>query len=179
MSVESFRKLSEYNRWANLKLFVFLEKLGEPRWRQPRDTFAGSISGVLHHTLISDSLTMATLTGDEKGFVLRNRLGEEIRIETMAQCLYAKFSELDTARRHLDQQIVEYLTIVTEPELKERLSFFDFDGERRKQLRWHLLTELFTHQVHHRAQLSTILHAMGTPLGCIDFSVFLRAEVSV
>jgi uncharacterized damage-inducible protein DinB len=178
MNPELFQKQAQYNRWANEKLYAFLATFGDASILSPRSTIAGSISGALHHLLISDSFFLAALTGDERGFRLRNHLGDVLEIESTVQRLYNRFSELRVARRHLDQQIIEYLSVVNAAELDELVAFFDLDGERRKLLRWQLLADVFTHQVHHRGQLTATLSVLGTPVSSIEFSTFLRVETT-
>jgi uncharacterized damage-inducible protein DinB len=175
MWTEHLRQWSHYNCWVNERLFAHVERLGEECRKAPREMYGGSIDGLLHHLLISDGLTMATLTDDARGFRPRNRLGEAISIESMIQCIYPVYSELWTARVHLDKQIVEFTETLTDAELSEPIAFFDFRGERHKMRRFQLLTELFSHQQHHRGQLTAVLHGIKRPLGSLDFTSFLRA----
>lgn len=177
MWIESLRQQALYNQWANQKLYALLDRLNDDERKLRRPIFADSIEGLLHHIFIADGLTMATLTNDMMGFRPKNRFGEEILIESMVQCLYPDFDDLKKARQHLDRQIVEYVETLAESELVELLSYFDLKGERHKLLRWQLLTELGSHQLHHRGQLSAVLHGLGQPLGSVDFSIFLRSIV--
>jgi uncharacterized damage-inducible protein DinB len=177
MWIESFRQQALYNQWANQKLYDLLARLSGDEQKLRRPIFADSIDGLLHHLIIADGLTMATLTNDMMGFRPKNRLGQEILIESMVQCLYPDFEDLKTARQHLDRQIVEYVETLRDAELVDPLSYFDLKGERHRLLRWQLLTELSCHQLHHRGQLSAVLHGLGQPLGNLDFSTYLRACV--
>jgi uncharacterized damage-inducible protein DinB len=175
MWTESIRQLAHYNYWANERLYAHLSRLGEDERKAQREMYAGSIDGVLHHLLISDGLSMATLTNDARGFRPRNRMGEEIPLESMIQCIYPAFAELRTARAHLDKQIIEFAVTLTEVELSEPIAFFDSHGDRHKMRRFQLLTDVFSHQQHHRGQLTAVLHGIKRPLGSVDFTTFLRA----
>jgi len=171
---DTYRQQARYNQWANERVYASVEQVGEGPRKARRNIFGGSIDGVLHHLLIADGLTMATLTNDMLGFRPRNRLGEEILLESTVQCLYPVFEELSTARVHLDRQLVDYAETLSESELEDLLAYFDFNGERHRALRWQLMTELFQHQSHHRGQLSTVLYELGQPLKNLDYSAFLR-----
>lgn len=176
--LESYQSVARYNQWANAKVYAFVGRLETSEFVARREPISGSLRGLLHHLLIIDYRTMATLTGDEKGFLPRDVNGNAIVIESSTQCLYERFSELKVARAHLDRQIVEYLAVVTESELKATVSFFEFDGERRKHTRAELLIGLFAHQLHHRGQLSLLLTTMtGTPIGNFEYDAFLREEL--
>lgn len=177
MWIEPFRQQALYNQWTNQKLYDLVAQLSCDEQKLHRPIFADSIEGVLHHLLIADGLTMATLTNDMMGFRPKNRLGHEILIESMVQCLYPEFEDLKTARQHLDRQIVEYVESLRDPELEEPLSYFDLKGERNRLPRWQLLTELSCHQLHHRGQLSAVLHGLGQPLRNVDFVNYLRSSV--
>ncbi|MGC4069556.1 MAG: DinB family protein [Polyangiaceae bacterium] len=179
MWTENFRQLAHYNGWANERLYAHVERLDEGSRKASREMYGGSIDGLLHHLLISDGLTMATLTDDASGFRPRNRLGEAIQIESLIQCLYPVYSELWTARVHLDKQLVEFTATLTDAELNDMIAFFDFNGERHKMRRFQLLTELFSHQQHHRGQLTAVLHGIKRPLGTLDFTSFLQSTDAV
>jgi uncharacterized damage-inducible protein DinB len=176
--LESYRSFAYYNQWANAKVYSFVGRLETSEFIVRREQLAGSLRGMLHHLLIADFRVMATLTGDEKGFLPRDIHGNAIVLESSSQCLYERFSELQVSRAHLDRQIVEYLAVVTESELSATVSFFEFDGERRKHTRSELLNGLFAHQLHHRGQLSVVLATTaGTPLGIFEYDTFLRESL--
>lgn len=167
---------AEYNGWANCRLYAQLQALGDEARRAPRRIFGGSMDAIVHHLLIADGLAMATLTNDMLGFRPRNRLGQEILVESMVQCLYPDLADLHTARVHIDRQISDFAKTLEDRELEERLAYFDRNGERRKALRWQLLTEMFAHQCHHRGQLAAVLDELGCPVGPLEFAAFLRDE---
>jgi uncharacterized damage-inducible protein DinB len=176
MEIEPFKTLSRYNLWANSRIYAVAGRLLETEFVQSRAMYAGSISGLLHHLLSTDSWSMAILTGDEKGFLPRDFHGNVIVVDSSSPCFYTKFSELELARIHLDRQIYEYLETLTEVELSERVAFFDRDGERRRETRRQLLTAQFMHQAYHRGQLTAVLYAMGKPVTNLEYDTFLRSQ---
>src|SRR6478609_7758809 len=64
MTVNHFRQLAAYNRWANARLYAAALDLPEEEYRRQVGVFFGSLHGTLNHVLLTDRLWLKRLTGE-------------------------------------------------------------------------------------------------------------------
>src|SRR5690348_12624736 len=81
-----FRRLAQYNAWANRRIYEACAQLSDAERKAARACFFGSIHRTLNHILVGDRLWLSRLTGSDSGFI---SLGYE---------LYSDFGELRAAR---------------------------------------------------------------------------------
>ena len=64
MTIEHFRQLAAYNRWANARLYAAALDLSEQAYRLHIGVFFGDLHGTLNHLLLTDRLWLKRLTGE-------------------------------------------------------------------------------------------------------------------
>jgi uncharacterized damage-inducible protein DinB len=63
-TMEHFRQLAAYNRWANARLYAAALDLSNREYRLHIGVFFGSLHGTLNHLLLTDRLWLKRLTGE-------------------------------------------------------------------------------------------------------------------
>src|SRR6476660_1901029 len=64
MTINQFRQLAAFNRWANSRLYAAALDLSEQAYRLHIGVFFGSLHGTLNHLLLTDRLWLKRLTGE-------------------------------------------------------------------------------------------------------------------
>jgi uncharacterized damage-inducible protein DinB len=64
MTIDQFRQLAAYNRWANARLYAAALDLSDQAYRLHIGVFFGSLHGTLNHLLLTDRLWLKRLTGE-------------------------------------------------------------------------------------------------------------------
>jgi uncharacterized damage-inducible protein DinB len=64
MTINHFRQLAAYNRWANARLYAAALDLPEQAYRLHIGVFFGNLHGTLNHLLLTDRLWLKRLTGE-------------------------------------------------------------------------------------------------------------------
>jgi len=64
MSVDRFKLLAAYNKWANARLYTAALELSETSYRLHIGVFFGGLHGTLNHLLLTDRLWLKRLTGE-------------------------------------------------------------------------------------------------------------------
>ena len=64
MTINQFRQLAAYNRWANARLYSAALDLSNQAYRLHIGVFSGSLHGTLNHLLLTDRLWLRRLTGE-------------------------------------------------------------------------------------------------------------------
>jgi uncharacterized damage-inducible protein DinB len=176
MWTDQFRSLARYNTWMNRKLYAGAADLGDEQRKRNLGAYFGSVAGTLNHILIADRIWMARFTGDDGSYLSRDRFGEPIAFEGLAQIVYPVFAELRQNREHLDRQIEFWSGNLTLDELEGNLTYFNTTGKRFSHPLWQAAIHFFNHQTHHRGQVTTLLFQLGKDPGVTDFAAFVRGE---
>src|SRR5262245_34424996 len=106
-----FRRLAQYNAWANGRIYAAVAQLADAARKEPRPCFFGSIHGTLNHILVGDRLWLSRLTGSDPG------------ITSLDQELYGDFHELRAARKAEDQRLIEVVAGYDETRLSGVLRY--------------------------------------------------------
>src|SRR5207249_7934108 len=64
MTINQFRQLAAYNRWANARLYAAALDLSDQAYRLHIGVFFGSLHGTLNHLLLTDRIWLKRLTGE-------------------------------------------------------------------------------------------------------------------
>ena len=152
--------MAEYNWWMNGKVYTACTNLSDEERRRDRGAYFKSIHRTLNHIIWGDGVWLGRFTG-------RSYPAGSVDMD-----LYADFGELRTARAALDAEILAWAKEVTPEWLNEPMTWtsrlYDFT---QTQPRWVLVTQMFNHQTHHRAQVQTLLTQMGIDVGPTDVPV--------
>src|SRR5262245_59572464 len=115
-----FRRLAQYNAWANRRIYDAASELADAARKEPRPCFFGSIHRTLNHILVGDRLWLSRLTGGESG------------ITSLDQELYGDFPELRAARKAEDGHLIEVVAGYDEAALCGILRYRSTEGEARQ-----------------------------------------------
>jgi uncharacterized damage-inducible protein DinB len=92
------------------------------------------------------------------------------QFESLAQILYADFTELRQERMDTDNVIEEWMRELEAEMLSTRMHYSNpARGIEREHSLWFGLTHFFNHQTHHRSQVTTLLYQLGRDYGVTDF----------
>lgn len=171
--LEQYRALSSYNQQMNRKLYGAADRLSDEERKRDRGAFFGSIHATFNHLLLADRIWMLRLTGDDARFGLRDEAGQPLRVQSLAQQLFADYATLRQERERTDRDIVDYVAALTETDLTQEMTYTR--GQTQVvHVRWWALTHFFNHQTHHRGQITTLLTQAGVDVGVTDFIAWLR-----
>lgn len=157
IDTEYCRVRSDYNTWMNQKLYAVCGDMTDSERKQDRGAFFGSIHATLNHILYGDLAFLSRFTGDPA------------EVPSLDGQLYEDFDALWQARQALDQRIADWSVKLTPEWLAGDLTYVSkVDNAARTMPRWILLTHMFSHQTHHRGQITTLLSQMGLDIGPTD-----------
>lgn len=140
MTIENFRRLADYNHWANLRIYGAALEMAEEQYRRPTGVFFGSLHGTLNHLLLTDRIWLKRLTGT----------GEHPhRLDAI---LYDDRKELLRARLAEDARLKHVVGGYAETDLTRAVSYQTTSGKPYSQALQDILLHLFNHQAHHRGQ---------------------------
>jgi len=157
-----FQDFAAYNRWANQRLYAAAGQLSDADYRTDRRAFFGSVHRTLNHILVSDRLWLQRLTGTGSA------------PDTLDAVLFDTLAELTKAREAEDARIGVYVGMLDAVTLSTPLAYANLAGARDERPIWQLLSHLFNHQTHHRAQAQTLIHQAGFDVPPLDFIYFQR-----
>src|SRR5262245_46440379 len=141
----------------NSRIYEACARLSDEQRKRDMGAFFKSIHGTLNHLLLGDRLWMGRLTGFP------------FTIRSLDQALYAEFDELRAERAKTDDDIVAWVRSLSGEEFAGQLSYMSVvNPELRTFPFWVAVTQLFSHQIHHRGQVTTLLTQQGVDPGVTD-----------
>jgi uncharacterized damage-inducible protein DinB len=151
-------EMALYSQWQNQKLYQICDGLSDEDRKQDRGLFFGSIHRSLDHILMVDRVLWDfTLTGNPPRDWDPNR-----KVTDDYQTLRAE-------RAAFDEMLLEKLRLQPKTWLDETVSYHHPRlGRDRVHPRQFPLMQMFNHGTHHRAQVTSALHAMGIDYGSTD-----------
>jgi uncharacterized damage-inducible protein DinB len=163
MTIENFRQLAEYNRWANLRLYAAALDMPEEIYRRPTGVFFGSLHGTLNHLLLTDRIWLKRLTGEGEH---PNRLDA---------ILYDDRRDLVGARIAEDARLLGVVAGYNDADLDQAVAYQTTSGKPYSQALKDILLHLFNHQTHHRGQAHACCSILtGTEPPTLDLLMFQR-----
>jgi uncharacterized damage-inducible protein DinB len=149
--------MARYNRWMNERLYALLSEFTDDERKRDRGAFFGSMHGTLNHLLWGD----------------RMWLGRFVEAPCTAPAfgagMYADFAELRHERDVTDTAILDWAGNLTRERLAGALVYTStVDGKGRELPRAVAAIHLFSHGIHHRGQLTTLIRQAGRDPGVTD-----------
>ncbi len=161
---EHFLSLSNYNAWANERLYDAVGRLPDEEVAREREgAFFNSILGTLNHVLVADRLWLARIEGEPAPALQLDSLLEE------------EFPALRDARRREDRRIIDVCDGLREDALFRDLRYSTVAGDPMTTRLDRVLTHLFNHQTHHRGQAHALILEAGAEPPPLDYLYYLRA----
>ena len=151
--------LSKYNCFTDNEVIKLLNQMDDIERLKDRKSFVASLHGLLDHIF---EATLYFQKQIKNSFFSLDCLNHKfISFETVYKKInLINFKELSEAITIIDNAFIDFLTAVTEEELNKLIPVISFDGVDN-QFVWFILIQCFTHETHHRGEISQILDEMG------------------
>jgi uncharacterized damage-inducible protein DinB len=157
MIIEYLRRLAQYNRWMNEKLYAICETMTDEERKRDRGAPFRSIHGVLNHLLLADRVWLGRYSGNP------------FPATALDQELYSSFDELKRERAITDAAIEAWLETFDEEKLAGNLTFTGMSNPVERTVpNWTVVQHVFNHQTHHRGQLTALIEQAGYDCGVTD-----------
>jgi uncharacterized damage-inducible protein DinB len=154
---EYARTMARYNRWMNARLYECCARLTEAERKRDMGAFFKSIHGTLNHLLLADRVWLGRFVGP---VFVPGSLADE---------LYADFTELARERAKTDDAIDAWVETLTDAKLRGELVYTSIVNPAPRRIAMALaVMHFFNHQTHHRGQLTTLLMQQGIDPGATD-----------
>jgi uncharacterized damage-inducible protein DinB len=156
---------AKYNRHANGEMVRILKTLPESRFFESAGSYYKSIAGLAGHALSSTAGTLRRI--GEAGFQAAAVLPALADFPkppagpVQGWLPFATLGEYETLRTKADEALIAACSAADENELGRTFGFAGRDGQTKIMAFGGNLLALFTHEVHHRGGVSTILDGWG------------------
>jgi uncharacterized damage-inducible protein DinB len=149
MNANHYRRLFEYNDWANRRVWECVTALTDEQFRRPSDYSIGSIHEQLAHQMGAEWLFLQRVQG--------------ISPTSMPQA--EEYPTREAIRQHWDgitSDWLPFLTNLTDENLDSRITFTSFNGKTQRSMPlWEMLSQMLNHSTDHRAQTLALIHQVG------------------
>lgn len=172
-----FALMARYNQWMNSRLFAAAEALGEPRRREDRGAFFGSILATLQHVHAADAHWLKRFADGAPGLSSLDPVRRMALPELVRHITYPDFDRLRGEREALDGVIVAFADEAGDDTYARPLRYTNSAGQRHAKPLGELVAHFFNHQTHHRGQVSTLFSQYGVDVGDTDL-LMLIADVA-
>lgn len=167
------RLLAEYNTQLNQQLYQVAAQLTPERLAADKKAFFGSILGSFNHILVGDLIWLRRFAKHPSAVDLLTALQNFPVPQRLNEVLYADFTKLWQKRTQLDQIIEQWTTSLVEQQLAQPLAYHTMKGIPATRNMLSLLLHFFTHQIHHRGQITTLLSQEGLDFGETDLLLMI------
>ena len=152
---------AKYNKHANAEMARILGTLPESRLYEAAGTFYKSIAGLVNHGLQSTAGSLKRAA--DRGFLpdLILPIVGSFPQASMGEMIFKDFSEYKALREKADEALVAACAAAAAADLDKTFSFTGRDNQPRTLSYGGNLLALYTHEVHHRGGVSTILDGWG------------------
>jgi len=161
-AITNFQLLSNYNTWANTKIFSSCKKLDDTEYKKDRRAFFSSIHGTLNHLLVVDKAYISRIKGKDHGLISLN------------QILYENLLQLEEERIKEDKRLVDLVYSLSEKSIHKEITYKGFETGNTTYTINMILITLFNHQTHHRGQIHNMLSQAGIKPPQIDIPDFIE-----
>ncbi|WP_020396360.1 DinB family protein [Thiolinea disciformis] len=167
------RLLAEYNTGMNQQLYQVAAQLSPETLGADKKAFFKSILGSYNHIMVGDLIWLRRFTKHPTSFDLLTALHSFPTPQRLDEILYADFVELWQKRTQLDQIIEQWTSSLDEDSLGITLAYHTMKGAPANRILVSLLMHFFTHQIHHRGQITTLLAQEGLDFGETDLLLII------
>lgn len=151
-----FVVLSDYQQWANDRLFAALGSLDPAQLSSPQGLFFGSIHHTTDHIMQVGRLWCARLRGEPYQADFK-------------RILYPDWNQLIEMTQSQSAELSLLLEARDEAFFDERLAFTSSNGQAREMWVRDVLTHMMNHQTHHRGQISAVITHLGGTAPEMDY----------
>lgn len=173
-----FELMARYNQWMNDRILTLIAENPDADFTADRGAFFGSVWGTLNHLLVTDIIWLTRLHGHLAGALLAPVLNLP-RPRALDDILFDDPAAFAVARRELDALLTTFVASLDDDALTSPLSYCRFNGDVHTKTLGPVLSHVFSHQTHHRGQITTLLSQMGLDIGVTDVLVLIPEADSV
>ena len=171
-----FELMANYNATMNQKICDAIASLPEDTLWQDKKAFFGSILGTLNHLMVGDLIWLARFDNHPSytnGFTALAALASFPSPTALTQILYKNKKDFTRNRQALDQIIIQFIGETAENDYSTTLTYTNTKGDVFNKPFSMLLQHLFSHQTHHRGQVTTLLNQIGIDIGETDLLMLI------
>jgi uncharacterized damage-inducible protein DinB len=170
----AFQQRARYNQRANRELYAVLANLTDRARKRDHGSWFRSIHGILNHVIICDInwLKRFRALAPDSPVLADPRLDPPNL--SWQHDLHEDFAELRETRKVVDEQICAWFAAFPASRCSARFAYHDSAGALRQATAGDAFDFLFTHQIHHRGQISQILDRSGLPNNLADNVAYLE-----
>jgi uncharacterized damage-inducible protein DinB len=151
----------DYSKWARDKILGAMESLTDEQARDAEHKGVyGSIHDTLAHMAVSEWLWLRRCQGESP---LNLPQGSD----------YPHIPAIIEWWDGVHEEGLQYLRGLHDYKLEEKITYTAPDGKTRTREVWQMLTQVTNHQTEHRAQIGTMLGALGVEVPATDLVVYL------
>lgn len=172
-AADTYRAQARYNTWMNQRIYAACLELTDEERKRDLGAFFKSIHGTLDHLLMGDHAWLMRCTGNASRYAPRDAQGEVIVMRGYDHTLYEDFADMLAQREVTDRMIEDWVGSLTGADLAGNVKYRGLKGSYDHPL-WWCVTHLFSHQAHHRGQVTTLLMQLGRDPGITDFIEHVR-----
>lgn len=150
MNLESMRKLYDYDRWANQKVWDCVEKLSEAQFKQKHDYSAGSVYNQVYHLMTSELWALKIFGVDT-----------DAEFKTLKQDDFPTRAAIHAQWDGYVRRVQDHLNALTDPKIQAEIAMPLGSGLVLKAPMWEFLMSMIDHSADHRAQILARIHQLG------------------
>lgn len=162
MTVERFKKMFQYNYWANDRMWQHITPLTDEQFYRPCDYSIGSLHQQLVHMMSVEELWL------KRAKAVNASLGLAVPDD---------FPTRDDIASHwqtIRHDWIVYLDELTEKALDAEITITSVpDGTQYQCLCWEAIAQVLNHSTDHRAQILSLVHQVGGTSDAQDFIYYV------
>ena len=177
--ISIFRQMAAYNKRMNVCIYDACMHVSDADLGKNRGAYFGSILGTLNHILVGDLIWLRRFSTHSNDFVSLDCILKMEEPRVLDQLLHTQLVKLRQARTTVDSAIIEFTNELKSDHLQRALLYQNSKGTPCKKNFGSLVQHLFSHQIHHRGQVSTLLSQLDIDIGVTDLVADIPDEYKV
>jgi uncharacterized damage-inducible protein DinB len=165
MNLEDFRRLYDYNSWANHRTLDASTSVSEEQFTRDLRSSFRSVRDTLVHIMLVEWLWLERWRG---------RSPDKYPPAT-------DFPTLESVRRRwseVERSLLEYIAALTQQDLDRVISHKTLAGVPQAAPLWQMLQHLVNHGTYHRGQVATMLRQLDAKPISTDLILFYRERAA-
>jgi len=171
MQRDTFVLWAKYNKTVNKKMNEIIKDLAPEEWDKHLGGYFESVRGLCSHIYICDFNWLKLFSRLRHFKILKERFFSTRY--TTSDLLFEDMKDYLDKRPVLDEIISHFVDELVYGDLNKFLEYPDSEGNITKKLFGGLLTQFFSHEVHHRGMISLYLELLGHKNNFSSFSSVL------
>jgi len=173
MQRDTFVLWAKYNKTVNIKMNEVIKTLKPEEWEKPLGGYFKSVQGICSHIYVCDFNWLKLFSKLREFKILKERFFVSQRL-SVSDVLFEDMKEYLDKRPILDEIITHFVDELVYGDLNKYLEYADSKGAATKRLFGGLLTQFFSHSVHHRGMISLYLELLGHKNNFSSFGAVLE-----